>query len=212
MGMRLVVLDYDGTLVDSMTHAVDAMRSIFGCFGIPPHPEAIYRKEVTNHFMDFYHAYGIPRSATAEDLQRLWQRFFEERAICPDLRQGVRDLLKHCEQEQYLMGIVSASPIGIVMRGLHGHGIDTHFAFVCANMLQKDAILTKIRESLGLASGEICYVGDTAEDVVAARRAGCIAIGICGGFRERHILAASAPDHLIDELGELPAILRNHHS
>jgi len=48
-------------------------------------------------------------------------------------------------------------------------------------------------DRLGVAPGESAYVGDSPEDVMMARAAGAIAIGIPGGFPNRSALERAAP-------------------
>ena len=55
-------------------------------------------------------------------------------------------------------------------------------------------------ERLGLAAAESAYVGDSPEDVLMARSAGVLAIGVPGGFPNREALAAAAPDLLCPNL------------
>ena len=55
---------------------------------------------------------------------------------------------------------------------------------------------------------ECVYIGDTAEDIEMARRAGVRPIGVFGPFPTAARLRAAKPDALLRSIRELPRILR----
>lgn len=55
--------------------------------------------------------------------------------------------------------------------------------------------------------GRHVVVGDTPRDVQAARAIDAIAIAVCTGFAERRALVDACPDHLLDDLSGLLALL-----
>lgn len=61
---------------------------------------------------------------------------------------------------------------------------------------------------LDVDAQDIAVVGDAAHDLIAARAAGAVAIGVRTGLTEARILAPYA-DSLIDSVDELPAWLDN---
>jgi len=64
-------------------------------------------------------------------------------------------------------------------------------------------------ERIGRAPGETAYVGDSPEDVVMAKSAGVVSVGVPGRFPNRKALAASAPDVLALSLDSVvDALLR----
>jgi phosphoglycolate phosphatase-like HAD superfamily hydrolase len=52
------------------------------------------------------------------------------------------------------------------------------------------------------------YVGDTAQDVAMARRAGVRAIGVIGPFPTEKRLRAARPEFLLESIDELPDVLK----
>lgn len=61
-------------------------------------------------------------------------------------------------------------------------------------------------EQMGLRPTELALVGDSRHDLVAARAAGAMAIGVLTGFATRDELAPLA-DHVIDDIAALPGLL-----
>lgn len=62
--------------------------------------------------------------------------------------------------------------------------------------------VTEVIRRLGTSPARTLYVGDGPNDVLAAHRAGAIAVAVSFGFHPAQALAAG-PEHVIDRLGEL---------
>jgi phosphoglycolate phosphatase len=60
---------------------------------------------------------------------------------------------------------------------------------------------------LGVSPSETLMIGDSEQDVSAARAAGCYAIGILGGFQEEDRLRASGPDLLLPNFAALLGLI-----
>ena len=56
--------------------------------------------------------------------------------------------------------------------------------------------------------GRHVVVGDTPQDVHAARSIGAVAIAVCTGFAARDALTDARPDHLLEDLSNLLALVR----
>lgn len=63
--------------------------------------------------------------------------------------------------------------------------------------------------SLGIDPTAAVYVGDATVDMLAARAAGMPGIAVTWGAGERDALAATAPETVVDSVGELTAYLMN---
>jgi phosphonatase-like hydrolase len=70
-------------------------------------------------------------------------------------------------------------------------------------------MIIKIQNELSIADGEqVVKVGDTEVDILEGRNAGCgKVIGVTTGAYTREQLSTFQPDHIIDSLEEMPAIL-----
>jgi pyrophosphatase PpaX len=60
---------------------------------------------------------------------------------------------------------------------------------------------------VGAAPGECAYVGDAVVDVLAARAAGMTAVAVTWGAGERPALEAAGPDHVVETVDDLQALL-----
>jgi phosphoglycolate phosphatase len=57
--------------------------------------------------------------------------------------------------------------------------------------------------SLGVAPSATVFVGDSEQDVRAARAAGCYSLGVLGGLQAEARLLSSEPDRIVSSLAEL---------
>lgn len=205
---RVVLLDWDGTLLNSYAADVRAYLAMFRAFEI----EWGVRELERHYSPDWYQVYRaarLPRSKWRE-ADRLWRAAYSEQR--PPLLPSARRVLRLLEQK-FLLGLVTSGSRGRVRRQLREFGLADHFsACVCG----EDAAKRKPHpEPLELAlkrlrtePDECVYVGDAPEDIEMARRAGVRPIGVLGPFPTAKRLRAAEPDLLLRSIGELPRHLR----
>ena len=98
-------------------------------------------------------------------------------------------------------------------RQLRTFGFTDYFsACVCSEDAEKKkphpAPLRLALEKLSVGPDECVYVGDTAEDIEMAQRAGVRAIGVLGPFPTAERVRAARPDVLLKSIRDLPDYLR----
>lgn len=205
---RAVLFDWDGTLVDSAERTFRCYAQVFGVHGI-----AFDRGDFERTYSpDWYRTYaqvGLPQDAWAEADAR-WIACYETApgALVPGARAG----LERLAAAGLVLGLVSSGD-GTRVRGeMEMLGVAPLFAAaVCGGETARrkphpEPLLTALAK-LALAPAECAYVGDSPEDVLMARAAGVLAVGIPGGFPNREALIASAPDVLVASLDAAVAAL-----
>lgn len=205
---RAVLFDWDGTLLNSYAADVRAYLSMFRALEIK-----WTEREVNLHYSpNWYRVYRaalLPRSKWIE-ANRLWARAYKlER---PPLLPGARHVLRRLAAE-FDLGIVTSGNRARVRRQLRGFGLADYFsACVCSEDAAKKkphpAPLQLALKRLGLPPEQCVYVGDTAEDMEMARRAGVRAVGVLGPFPTAARIRAAKPEILLDSIRELPRHLR----
>lgn len=205
---RAVLLDWDGTLLNSYAADVRAYVAMFRAFAIDwgvPELERHYSPD----WYQVYRAARLPRSKWTE-ADRLWRAAY--RAERPALLAGARSVIRMLERK-FLLGIVTSGSRGRVRRQLREFGLADYFsACVCSEDAPKKkphpAPLELALRRLRAEPGECVYVGDAPEDVEMARRAGVRPIGVLGPFPTAGRLRTAEPDALLRSIGELPRYLR----
>jgi HAD superfamily hydrolase (TIGR01509 family) len=201
-GLRAVLYDWDGTLVDSAEKSYQCYVKVFSSFGIP-YDRASYEKTYSPDWYQTYVAVGLPRDRWAE-ADALWTRAYEREPS--RLLPGARAALERMARGGTAQGLVSSGEASRVRRELGEHSLEGFFgtAVVCGGETERrkphpEPLLAGL-EKLGVGPAEAVYVGDSPEDVAMAKAAGVRVVGIPGGFPNREALAASGPDLLAPSL------------
>jgi HAD superfamily hydrolase (TIGR01509 family) len=206
--LRAVIFDWDGTLLDSFAADAAAYEEMFAHLSIP-----WGRRELEEHYSpDWYRVYraaGIPGSRWQE-ADALWRRAYLRQR--PQLMPGVRRALAQLRQ-QYALALVTSGNRSRVTAQLRRFGFGATLApRVCSEDAPRrkphPAPLRVALRRLRLPPEACVYVGDSAEDVEMARRAGVRAIGIFGPFPNHARLRAARPLALLNSITQLPGVLR----
>jgi HAD superfamily hydrolase (TIGR01509 family) len=220
--MRALILDLDGTLVDTVYAHVFAWQRGLAEAGMPIDGWRIHRRMgMSGGLFTRAVAREIGRQLTpdeAEEIQRRHGELFEE--LLPSRRPlpGARELLAELREHGVAYGIATSGRRPEIDASLDALGLGSDTIVVERGDVRRakpepDLFVT-LAERLGVAPS-LCYVvGDAVWDLLAARRAAMLSVGLLsGGYGEDELNRAGAfrvyrdPEELresLDELGLLP--------
>jgi phosphoglycolate phosphatase len=205
---RVVLLDWDGTLLDSYNADARAYLTMFRAFEIK-WGEAELKRHYCPNWYEVYRAARLPR-AKWRQADRLWRKAYA--AERPGLLPGARSVVSALALK-FRLGLVTSGSRDRVTAQIRGFRLAGYFS---ACVFSEDAARKKPHPAplqLALrrlrARAEDCvYVGDAAEDIEMARRAGVRGIGVLGPFPTAKRIRNARPDLLLDSVRELPRYLR----
>ena len=205
-----ILLDWDGTLLDSFAADARAYLAMFRALRIAWDNEKLER-HYSPDWYQVYRAARLPRSRWAE-ADRLWRRAY--RAERPPLLPGARATLRTLVR-RFSLGLVSSGSGWRVRRQVRELGLAHHFAAcVCGEDAPRKkphpAPLYLALERLRAEPEHCVYVGDAPEDVEMARRARVRVVGVLGPFPTAERLRAAEPDLLLGSIRDLPRYLQRH--
>jgi len=205
---QCVLLDWDGTLLDSFKADAQAYIDMFAALGLP-WSVAELKRHYSPNWHRVYRAARLPRTKW-DEADRLWMKFY--RAHRPELQPGARRVLRALAR-RFTLALVSSGSGARVRRQLREHEVSVLFrAKVCSedapHRKPHPAPLRMALERLKLSPKVCVYVGDAPEDIEMAHRAGMRAIGVLGGSPVPERLRGSSPDAMIKTIRELPALLK----
>ena len=218
---KMILIDVDGTLVDSvpdLTYCVDEMMQRLGR---EPRGEAGVRNWVGNGVerlvrraligqldgepdeTEFARAYPVFLDLYAENTSR-------RSVLYPGVREGV-DYLK---AEGYRLGCVTNKAEQFTLPLLTDLGlIDAFEVVVCGDTLPQKkpdpAPLLHAAEQLGVGAEDSLMIGDSRSDVKAARAAGFQIVCMSYGYNHGEDIRDYAPDAVIDSMTELKGLLED---
>ena len=203
-----VLFDWDGTLINSYYADTSAYLAMFREIGIPWDV-----KDLEKHYSpDWYHVYRaarLPRKSW-DEADQLWRAHYAKHR--PKLISGARRVLMQLG-DMHPLGLVTSGDRDRVTRQLRKFRLTTLFAArVCSGDTPRrkphpEPLRMALRQ-MKLDPAACVYVGDAAQDVEMAQRAGVRAIGVLGPYPTEKRLRAAQPEFLLESLDELPGILK----
>jgi phosphoglycolate phosphatase len=211
-GVRGLVFDLDGTLIDSKLDLALSIDATLKHMGRPSLPhELIYSYVGNGAAVLVRRALGdTVTDAEAEQGHRFFLAYYREHMLdntvtYPGVRQALRALGHHP------MAVLTNKPVRFSEKILEGLGIARYFRCVYGgNSFETkkpdpEGINTILR-AFAIEPRQAMLVGDSEVDVRTARNAGTWACGVSYGLGLEG-LRADPPDLLLDNLAELPAHL-----
>jgi phosphoglycolate phosphatase len=212
-GVRAVIFDLDGTLIDSQLDLVLSVNAMLEHMGREPHVHEKICGFIGNGApMLVQRALG--EDATEADVEKGLAYFLEYyRAHMldnTDVYPGVREAL--VQLQRYAMAVLTNKPVHFSRAIVQGLNLSRYFRYVYGG----NSFETKkpdprgaqiLLRELQASPHEAMMVGDSDVDIKTARNAGMHACGVTYGFGTDS-LRAHPPDIMLDTLSDLPARLR----
>jgi HAD superfamily hydrolase (TIGR01549 family) len=216
--MRALIFDLDGTLIDTVYAHVFAWQRALLDFGSPIEGWRIHRRiGMSGGLFTKAVAREIGRQLSddeAETLQRRHGEIFRE--ILPERRPlpGAVELLAALREGGIVHGIATSGRRPEIDLSLDALGIpETTVVVERGDVLRakpEPDLFLACQERLGVEIADCYVVGDAVWDLLAARRAGMLSVGLLtGGYGEDELRAAGAfrvyrdAEELHDSLDEL---------
>ncbi len=212
---RLVVFDWDGTLIDSTAAIVRAIRLSAADIGLP-----VPTREAASHVigLGLFEAIrqavpSIEREQMPAFVVRYRHHFFSVDAQLAPF-DGIPHLLTELADSGAWLAVATGKSRAGLDRALDQMNWGSRFLTTrCADegAPKPDPwMLRDICEELGVEVAETLMVGDTVHDLGMARAAGSGAIAVTYGAHPRHELETEPALALVDSVAELRAALLAH--
>jgi phosphoglycolate phosphatase-like HAD superfamily hydrolase len=193
---RVVVFDFDGTLVDSAPIKTEAFAELYRPFGDEIAAEVRSRHlaaEGVSRFVKFreWHREILGRECddeVAAALSAEFDRLVEERIVAAPEIPGARRALERLSEHLPLY-IASATPEGSLRRIVAERGMSGFFADVHGIPTTKVDVIESVAGTHRCERSEVLMVGDAESDRQAAEQAGARFIGVV----PRHVAVGETP-------------------
>jgi phosphoglycolate phosphatase len=227
-----VIVDLDGTMVDTMGDFEVALNHTLEDLGLPPVARALIERTVgkgSEHLVRsvLAHQLALPEVASGGGVVLTWppEQVFElalqryqhhysftngqYAAVYPGVAEGLQGL----RSMGLPLACLTNKPLSFARALLEIKGLDGHFAHVFGGdsfeRKKPDPLpLLKTCEALGTTPTSTLMVGDSQNDALAARAAGCPVALVTYGYNHGDPIAQAPHDLLVDSLDEIASALR----
>jgi len=216
---ELVLFDLDGTLIDSLPDLAFSVDSMLERLGLPRHGKTHIRNWIGNGIERLVKRaltgdmHAEPEPELFRKAMPVFQEIYEQN-VCVLSRcyDGVRNSMDYLKENNYRTGCVTNKVERFTNILLQAHGIYEDFDIIIAgDTLAKkkpDPLqLLHAAEQFNIRPERSLMVGDSINDVKAARAAGFQILCVSYGYNLGRDIREANPDAVLDSLSELPRLL-----
>jgi phosphoglycolate phosphatase len=211
--VRTVLLDVDGTLVDSAPTIVEHLAAAIAEVGFPVPDATRLRRLVGPPFETALPELGLTQEQTAAAIVAYRKSYDPVAATITPVYPGIPALLERLREDGMRLATATSKPEELARKIVAGTGLAGFFDLVggadhVAGRVGKAAVVGSVLERLHLdpIRDAVVLVGDRHHDVEGAAAHGIPTIGVGWGYAEPGELAGARL--IVDDLDELAEALR----
>ena len=206
---RLLIFDWDGTLMDSIGTIVACTQATFTELGLAPLPEPTVRETIG---LGLKEVMAVLQPGAGEEFRRQvtevyykhWLSTYRDTA---PLFPRVRETLEELAAEGYLLAVATGKSRRGLDRDLQRSA--THHLFAATRTVDEapgkphPQMVLDLLDELGVRPQQALVIGDTTYDLQMAKDAGSHALGVTSGSHHRQQLMALKPLDCLSNVVEL---------
>ncbi|MGM0767232.1 MAG: HAD family hydrolase [Pseudomonadota bacterium] len=213
MDVKVVIFDWDGTLVDSVEHIADSLHQAATDLGFPAREREAYRDIIGLGMVEALEK--LYPGISCEEMSAIregYGRYFFAKVTTPqNVFAGMAEVVTDIRSGGRSCSVAT----GKSRKGLEGalvsSGLGSHFEITrCADETRSKphpAMLQEILSFYGIEPAEAVMIGDTRYDLEMAQRIGMPSIGVEWGVHKRDVLGHYAPHAIVDSVQDLRDVL-----
>ncbi|VAW94867.1 Phosphoglycolate phosphatase [hydrothermal vent metagenome] len=218
---EMVLIDVDGTLVDSVPDLAFCVDEMMKQLGMPVHGETKVREWVGNG-VERLTRRALIGQLDGEPDESLFEKAYpifidlyaENTSQRSELYPGVNEGLDYLQSAGYKLGCVTNKAAQFTLPLLKDLGIFDRFEIVVsgdtlAKKKPDPMPLLHVAEHFGVAPENAMMLGDSVSDVKAARAAGFQIICMSYGYNHGVDICDANPDAVLDSMVELQALFES---
>lgn len=215
----LILIDLDGTLVDSVPDLAKAVDAMMLDIGEQERGENVVRNWVGNGVERLVkraltqELYAEPEQAKYDQAYPIFYQYYQDyNGKFSRLFDGIAEGLAVLQKQGYALACVTNKAEAFTLPLLEALGILSYFKIVVsgdttAHKKPHPEPLLHAAKFFNADPHQCLMIGDSQHDVEAARNAGFQVICVTYGYNHGEDIADSKPDGIINSLAELPTLL-----
>ncbi len=210
--LHAVIVDLDGTMIDTVGDFVEALNLSLGALVLPPVGRAFVERTVgkgSEHLIRSTLQQVGADAVLFDDAWALYQRYYlaingEHATVYPGVVEGLERLASRGLKLACLTNKPTEFAVPLLrMKGLHAY-FNAVFGGDAFERKKPDPLpLLKTCEALGSLPAHTLMLGDSSNDARAARAAGCPVVLVSYGYNHGEPIASAGADAVVGRLDEL---------
>lgn len=212
--IRLVILDFDGTLADTQPLIVSSLQRTISALHLPSRTDDECKSIIGLPLKECFTTLLGVDDAMAERCAEVYRRVFDEdnHPGVVTLFPRVLETLAALHERRLQLAICSSRARPTLDGFVRTFQLEDYFSMIIgANDVQhhkpNPEPVQIIMKQLEVNPEEALVVGDASYDILMGRAAGCRTCGVTYGNQSTADLRSAGADHLIDDFAELLNIL-----
>ena len=209
MSTKLIVFDWDGTLMDSEAKIVTCMHSAINDLGMQQRSDDEVRHIIGLGLREaLTQLYPEGTDSEYESLVERYRHYFlhADETASP-LFEGSRELIESLSQTEHFIAIATGKGRQGLDRVLNETGLADLFHYSrCADETHSKPnpqMLLDIMDYLGVEKEHTLMIGDTVYDLQMASNAGVDSLAVSHGVHEQHLLQECNPLAIVSDINEV---------
>lgn len=215
---KVIGFDLDGTLVNTLPDLTLVVNSMFLEHGLPTTTQEkvltwigkgadVFFQNAINYTTKVFDAMQLNQLRVSFD--KYYATYICEESV---LYPNVKETLEALKAQGYTLVVITNKPTKLVEPVLRAFGIFELFSeYLGGQSLPKikphpDPMFF-ICEKFGIQPSEMLFVGDSENDVIAAKAAGCDVVGLTYGYNYNVPIANANPTFVADDFAEVLKIV-----
>ncbi|HEA50979.1 hypothetical protein LCGC14_0788310 [marine sediment metagenome] len=213
MDVKVVIFDWDGTLVDSVDHIADSLHQAATELGHPALEREAYRDIIGLGMVEALERLypGISRQEMTRIREGYADYFFRKVTTPQNIFEGMADVVADLRSAGRGCSVATGKSRKGLESALTSSGLGRHFDITrCADETRSKPdprMLEEILVFYGIEPAEAVMIGDTRYDLEMAQRIGMPSIGVEWGVHKRDVLGGYAPHAIVDSVPDLRGVL-----
>ena len=213
--IKLLILDLDGTLADTIESIREGVNIAMNKYGYPERNYDEVRRAIGNGARELIRlSMPEPERSDAELVDRVFRDYHaaygETYTHCTECYEGIPESLLTLKERGYTLAVLSNKQdvyVKELVKILLPEGLIASAAGQTDLPKKPDpTVPLMIASELGFAPSETAFIGDSEVDVLTGKNAGMLTVGCSWGYRDREVLVDSSADFVLDRPSELVEI------
>lgn len=206
---KLIIFDWDGTLVDSIGRIIDCFVNTYDFFNLEIPSHRAIRKTIGLPLSEGFEVLGLGLESpgTVALAQKYRDFWFASKQLSSPAFPFCFSLCHRLHQAGHIMAVATGKSRAGLNREIHDHQVASFLkATVCGDesAAKPDPdMLLRILEETGIQASDALMIGDSPLDLEMANQAGIPAVGVLSGSGDRAELEAKNPLAVLEDAGSL---------